>query len=477
MNKKYYITVLITTLMSMVGVSSRAHDVEASNFNGVTIYYVWTNNNTELAVSCRGTYSTDYYDDYSGAVTIPEFVEYNGNMYSVTSIANSAFEYCSGLTSVTIPNSVTDIGKYAFGECSSLTSVSIPNSVTSIGRWAFSGCTALSSLTIPNSVTTIDRGAFVACAGLASIIVADDNPIYDSRDNCNAIIETTTNTLVAGCMNTLIPNSVTSIGEFAFTEHSSLTEICIPNSVSMIGERAFYGCISLNKLIIPQSVSFIGDFSLGWCSGLKEIIVEDDNPIYDSRDNCNAIIETSTNTLIAGCMNTIIPQSVSSIRSYAFYYCESLTSCTIPNSVTFIDEFAFGDCYNLTTVVIPNSLNFIGLLAFDRCDKLFNLYCYAEYPPTIDYSLGEIDLSKITLHVPAALIDIYKNAIEWQNFGNIVALTDDDPNPTGIESTKEDKISYPVSTYTIDGKRINKAQRGLNIIKMSDGTTKKVIIK
>ena len=140
------------------------------------------------------------------------------------------------------------------------------------------------------------------------------------------------------------------------------------------------------------------------------------------------------------------------------------------------NEF-FGDCYNLTTVVIPNSLNFIGLLAFDRCDKLFNLYCYAEYPPTIDYSLGEIDLSKITLHVPAASIDIYKNAIEWQNFGNIVALTDDDPNPTGIESTKEDKISYPVSTYTIDGKRINKAQRGLNIIKMSDGTTKKVIIK
>lgn len=392
---------------------------------------------------------------YSGDIDIPTSVTYNDIKYSVTSI-----------------------DKYAFDQCSGLTSVTIPNSVIYIGRWAFSGCTALSTVTIPNSVTTIDRGAFVACPSLASIIVTEDNPFYDSRDNCNAIIETTTNTLVAGSMNTIIPKSVTAIGDYAFTENSSLTEICIPNSVCLIGERAFYGCISLNKLIIPKSVSFIGDFSFGWCSGLKEIIVEDGNPIYDSRDNCNAIIETSTNTLVAGFMNTIIPQSVSTIRSYAFFYCESLTSLIIPNSVTFIDEFAFGNCNNLTTVIIPYSLNFIGCYALDRCSKLLNIYCYAEYPPSIDYdSLGEINLSKITLHVPAASIDSYKNAIEWQEFGNIVALTDDDPKPTGIKSQKRDDNTYPEGIYFIDGKHISQPQRGLNIIRMSDGTTKKVIIK
>ncbi len=168
------------------------------------------------------------------SVTIPN---------SVTSISRQAFDSSISLTSVTIPESVTSIGNYAFEDCSSLTSITIPNSVTSIGYSAFRGCSSLTSITIPNSVTSIGGTAFEDCSSLASIIVEQGNEKYDSRDKCNAIIETATNTLFAGCKNTTIPESVTTIGNYAFYGCSSLTSITIPESVTSIGDYAFMGCI------------------------------------------------------------------------------------------------------------------------------------------------------------------------------------------------------------------------------------------
>ena len=200
-------------------------------------------------------------DEYSGAVSIPETVSYNGKTYTVTSIGNEAFCGCSGLTSVNIGNSVTCIGNEAFWGCSELTSVNIPGSVTNIADWAFGFCSGLTSVNIPNSVTNIGDSAFMNCSGLTSINVETGNTIYDSRNNCNAIIETATNTLITGCKNTTIPNSVTSIGD-----------------------DAFWGC-----------------------KGLTSINVETGNTIYDSRNNCNAIIETATNTLITGCKTPPFP--------------------------------------------------------------------------------------------------------------------------------------------------------------------------
>ena len=158
MNKQSFITILLTVLISTTGAKSFAYDIEVANLDGVTIYYKWANNNTELAVSCHGSY---YY--YSGNIVIPSSVVYNGITYSVTSIGISAFYECYGLTSVTIPNSVTSIGSSAFYECSGLTSVTIPNSVTSIGDDAFYGCSGLTSVTIPNSVTSIGDDAFQNC--------------------------------------------------------------------------------------------------------------------------------------------------------------------------------------------------------------------------------------------------------------------------------------------------------------------------
>ena len=190
---------------------------------------------------------------------------------SVTRIGEGAFWACSGLTSVTIGNSVTSIGNWAFWACSGLTSVTIGNSVTSIGGKAFWACSGLTSVTIPNSVTSIGGGAFGSCSGLTSIKVDSGNSVYDSRENCNAIIKTATNTLISGCKNTIIPNSVTEIGYGAFRDCSGLTSVTIPKSVTEIGYGAFWACSGLTSVTIPKSVTSIGDGAFSGCSGLTRI--------------------------------------------------------------------------------------------------------------------------------------------------------------------------------------------------------------
>ena len=273
----------------------------------------------------------------SGDIIIPSSVTYNSVSYSVTSIGDDAFYDCTGLTSVTIPNSVTDIGGYAFGYCSGLTSITIPNSVTSIGNYAFAYCSSLTSLSVE--------------AG---------NTVYDSRNNCNAIIETSTNTLIFGCQNTTIPNSVTSIGESAFYECTGLTSVTIPNTVTSIGESAFYECTGLTSVTIPNSVTSIGDAVFRGCTGLTSVSI----PNSVTSIGMEAFLGCSSLTSVT------IPNSVTSIESWAFSGCSSLTSVTIPNSVTSIGDWAFGYCTGLTSVTIPNSVTSIGVSAFDGCTGL-----------------------------------------------------------------------------------------------------------
>ena len=342
----------------------------------------------------------------------------------LASICDNAFNYCSNLTSVTIPGSVTSIGSDAFYSCGSLTSVTIPSSVTSIGDRAFIFCYklkdltisegvksighqafdfsyALTSVIIPKSVEKFGGIAFGGCTSLQSIVVTDGNPVYDSRENCNAIIETSTNKLIAGCKETIIPKSIRALGY-----------------------NAFWYCRTLLSITIPQNVIAIGDEAFAGCSGLTSIMVEERNTTYDSRNNCNAIIKTATNTLIAGCKNTVIPNSVTRIGNYAFSGRSGLTSVTIPGSVTSIDSDAFGDCPDLTIVTIPNSVTSIGSYAFVRCRGLTDVYCFTEkVPETKSNAFDYTPISSATLHVSEGSIDLYKATSPWSGFGSIVALT------------------------------------------------------
>ncbi len=295
--------------------------------------------------------------------------------------------------------------------------------ITSIGESAFSGCSGLTELTLPNSVTSIGNYAFSDCSGLEKITVDRGNKRYDSWGNCNSIIETGTNTLIVGCKNSVIPNSVTSIGDCAFygctglTELtlpnsvrsigdgafsgcSGLTELTLPNSVMSIGDCAFYGCSGLTELILPNSVRSIGDIAFTYCSGLEKITVESGNSCYDSRDNCNSIIDTEFNTLIVGCKNSVIPNSVTSIGYYAFYGCSGLTGLTLPDSVASIGDGAFICCSDLS--------------------KITSL---AEIPPVCGSGVFDrVNKTNCELIVPIVSVTAYKQAEVWNEFSNIRAF-------------------------------------------------------
>ncbi len=263
--KLRHFTLLFTMLLSMSSVTTFAHDFEAKNSDGVTIFYNFRNDKTELSVTFRGDLAnsdhTKYTDRYTGHVAIPESVTYEGKAYPVTEIGYHSFNYCEGLTSVTIPTSVTHINKSAFIRCKGLTSIDIPSSVTEIEDGAFTQ-SGITSVVIPRSVTFVGDNTFVNCDNLAAITVAEDNPKYDSRDNCNAIIETETNKLVAGCKNSIIPNTVTSLGHNAFFSCKGLTSITIPVSVTSMGYNVFGNCNTLTSITIPGSVTSIGAWAM-----------------------------------------------------------------------------------------------------------------------------------------------------------------------------------------------------------------------
>ena len=306
---------------------------------------------------------------------------------SVTTIGGGAFSYCTSLTSVTIPNSVTSIGVGTFRECTSLTSVTIPNSVTSIGGSAFSNCSSLTSITIPNSVTTIGGDAFQNDTNIVTVVVMPDNPVYDSRNGCNAIIETASNTLIFGCKATIIPNSVTSIGNGAFWGCSSLTSITIPNSVTSIGDDAFNWCTSLTSITIPNSVTSIGDGAFIWCTSLT---------------------------------NVTIPNSVTSIGDYTFYGCTSLTNATIPDSVIYIGNYAFYECSSLTSVIIiPNTVTSIGNYAFYGCTSLTNVTIPNSVTSIGDYTFANCHIDTLNM---GHFVPFYLEANGGLLFANIINI-------------------------------------------------------
>ena len=373
-----------------------------SNLTSVTIPSTVTSIGDKAFFNCSNLTS----------VNIPESVTTIGDMAfsycsnltsinipeGVTSISDYAFQSCSSLTSVTIPSSVTSIGNYAFEGCRGLISVTIPSNVTSIGESAFERCYYLTNMTIPSSVTYIGNRAFSFCFNMASISVESGNSVYDSRNNCNAIIETATNKLITGCKNTIIPEDVTSIGEYAFAFCPLLTSMTIPSSVTSIGNYAFYDCTGLTSVTIPSSVTSIGGYAFQSCSGLTSITIS---------------------------------EGVTTIGELAFYNCSNLTSVTIPNSITDIGYGVFDGCKGLTSVTIPSSVKSIGLYAFAYCSSLSTVTSLIEKPFSIDSSVFishwnsetfQYDFTTATLYVPAGTKEKYLATEGWNQFQNIVEM-------------------------------------------------------
>lgn len=304
---------------------------------------------------------------------------------SVMNIEKFAFNRCKNLKGIIIPDSIANIGAYAFRGCESLTKIIIPNSVTSVRNFAFYNCKSLKEITIPNSVTDINGSVFVGCTNLKNIIIREDNPNYIfiagklfNKDKTSLIRYFGDNKVV----NYTIPDGVTSIGDCAFCECDSLTEVTIP-SITHIGRLAFASCYGLTKLAMPNSVNSIGDSAFKGCINLKEIEIPD--KVWRIEDSTFHSCRNLTHVVIWGNLTSIedyafiycenlkgitIPDSVSNIGRYTFSGCKSLKEIIIPNSVMSIGDYAFSECENLKEITISNSLTSIGRYVFSKCKKL-----------------------------------------------------------------------------------------------------------
>lgn len=425
---------------------AQGHDFEVGG-----IYYNINDDGTTVSVTCKD--NTHSWMTYTNEVIIPETVDHDGVGYTVTAVEDSAFYGCSRLSDVTIPATIISIGNRAFTFCNSLVCIALPASLVSIGTDAFAGCWSVTD-----------------------IVVDDDNPVYDSRDGCNAIIETATGTLLKGCVNTVIPDGITVIGQNAFSwskvseviipegvtaiedyafDHcyditnlslpntlrtigcnafdaafrmTSLTipgsvtaigdyafhccsglpgvdfqegaplvfgdcafyqcgglkSLTLPNTLQSIGDYCFFECDSLASVHIPTSVAHVGQAAFGGCPELTTMTVDAANPTLDSRAGCNAIIETVTGTLLAGCPATVIPDGVTALGDGAFAECIGLNTIHIPEGVTAIGARTFDTCYDLDTIVLPQSLVTIGDYAFASCETLV----YMTIPDAVE-SIGK----------------------------------------------------------------------------------------
>ena len=523
-------------------------------------------------ISNKAFLSSFQYDDSS--IIIP-----NG----VKIIGCEAFMSCSGLDDIVIPDSVVDIGKSAFADCQYLKSITlsqnlvriceyafnycirlplitIPNKVKKIGDGAFRNCWEMTTITIPGSVKSVGYDLFGGCGKLRSVVVDSNNRYYDSRNNCNAIIETATATLVAICSTTQMPDSVKVIGNCgfswfldstsfvipdniieigdsafesctklssvvfpyslkhigrnAFKSCNKLSSVFLPESIISIGEDAFSGCRNLKKVNLPNGLEMIGDGAFchsglvevkipknvreiggnpfGGCSNLTSIMVDQENKLFDSRNNCQAIIETESNNLISACSKTLIPNGVKRIGKDAFGGC-NITAINIPDSVMEIGEYAFSDCYKLTSIVIPESVTKIGLAPFGWSTSQnmasitlpenvmsFGTIDYFEgidsrglsFKDIMETARGAFYVGNIeTIFIPQGAKEKYKNVFP-NDIDKLVELDNPDDTPTGV--TDEDIANawtdeYGVM-YSADKKRLLYAPEELEDYSIKKGT-------
>ncbi len=448
---------------------------------------------------------TDCDRSASGALTIPDTIDGK----KVTWIGYQAFMNCNRLTSITIPNSITGIASEAFIDCSSLTNITIPDSVISIGYNAFYYCRSLTSINvsnnsknyssidgvlfnkdktqiisysagkketsyiIPDSVTSIADYAFDNCTRLTSITIPEGVTIIGSSafDNCIRL------TSIA------IPNGVTSIAYGAFNECRSLTNITIPDSVTYIGAIAFYGCSSLTSITIPDSVTSVDKYAFVDCIGLTGINVSDNNKNYSSIDG---VLFNKDKTEIIKYPakkegpNYDIPNSVTNIGTSAFYKCSSLTSITIPSGVTSIGNYTFFCCSSLKSITIPEKVTSIAYDAFKDCSSLSKVLCLGNAPKLGSESFDRCS-SDLKIYAKNGLTGYDANG--WENYSDKIVRYDEtlkDKSVTFTSRKQTEKVELSndifkslasIKSYEIEDKSIASVDSSGNVTPLKNGTT------
>ena len=351
---------------------------------------------------------------------------------NVTTLSNYVFQGCSGLTSLTLPAGITEIGDYAFWGCSGLTSLNLPAGITEIGEGTFYGCSGLTSLNLPAGITWIGYEAFSGCSGLTSLnLPAGITSIgWKAFEGCS------------GLTSLNLPAGITEIGSSAFEGCSGLTSLNLPAGITEIGNDTFSGCRGLTSLTLPAGITEIGDGAFGGCRGL-----------------------TSLN----------LPAGITKIGDYAFGSCRGLTSLTLPAGITEIGKGAFDYCSGLTSLNLPAGITKIGDGAFRGCSGLTSIYVYAEKVPEKGYRYDvfeRVDAKKCTLYVPMGTYDDYRLSYFGHYFENIVEF-----DATGIDKTTTSTDVEEVARYSVNGQRLSAPTKGLNIVKYSDGSVKKVAVQ
>lgn len=457
--RKIFILLCACCLSSVV---AQAQEFSAVNADGVTLYYSVTGEGEAELIR-----HPEYVENiaYEGDVVIPTSVEHDGVDYAVTGIGETAFGYCDKLTSVSMPASIERIGESAFAGCELLKAIEIPASVKSIDDYAFEE-TALTEIHIPAAVESIGEEVLGGCLDLKAITVDEENPRYDSRENCNAIIETESNTLISGCAGTVIPGTVEHIGHAAFF-FTGLESVVLPVSVRTIGPSAFQGT-PLKSVEIPDGVTEIGMAAFLDCRQLTSVV---------------------------------LPESLTEIDTLTFQYCFLLKDIKLPSALTRICVGAFNYCFSLETIELPASLKEIESLAFSYCLSLREVCCRAADVPAMGEDVeemsvftpnyfenlswgydeyGDVDFGSFkydgvhytSLRVPQASVDAYRAATGWGT-GECHSEEDDilyydwgislgidgeicgyfhDISPIGGETSTEGTVAdYGLSVYADDG--------------------------
>lgn len=399
------------------------------------IIYVYSPEGTTAIVKAGTKYSTPQsYAIMSNVITIPGTINIDGKAYEVTEIGQYAFNSFIMTKEVYLPETLKKIGECAFQNCA-VEDIVIPQSVEEIGESAFQQ-SGLRSVTLPEGLTSLPARVFSYCGKLEEIA---------------------------------IPQSVTAIGAAAFSD-SGLKSIFIHSAIESIGLSAFIGCKSLTSITVAE-----------------------DNSHYDSRDNCNALIETATNTLLKGCINTVIPSTIRIIGIGAFQSVDGLTEIQLPDGLEEIGSMAFNVCKELKNVTIPQRVKTIGMqafywtalesielpagvtsigqLAFGKCDNVTEVKSHIVEPFAINSNTFSV-YNTATLTVPDGSLEKYKATEAWSLFLNIVEDTS-----VGIHSVQTDKADDNAAYYSLEGRRLQQPARGVNIVHTTSGKSTKMVVK